>query len=275
MQKITIKKEEMSKRKNLLVPHILGLLVIFLMSSCSLTLPRFSKNTTGVTVTNNSSQIEPLKRGEYTTLRTTTGKASTTRCYILFIPIGKHKTNRELFDNAYYAAVENLPDADALILPRQETKKLTIPLLLFNYNKRTTTVTGVGVSVKDKLFENTETNVPYKLLRNYNLKPGVINKKVKKYKITSKQEFEKYFELSSSLRNEILEGIDFSNQYAIAVIGKATKKSVNYSIKHLRLKGSTIELSYNIDMGEKQEEKRQPYLVLVVDKEYQGEIVLD
>ena len=138
--------------------YLLGLVVMFIMFSCAVTLPRSSKTTIGEIGTNDIAQIESLKREEYTVLRTSTGKASTTRCYILFIPIGKHKTNGELFDNAYYAAVENLPNADALILPRQKTKKLTIPLLLFNYNRRTTTVTGVGISVKDKILENTIQN---------------------------------------------------------------------------------------------------------------------
>jgi|GEM_PF-3791804 len=138
--------------------YLLGLVVMFILSSCAVTLPRPSKTTIGEIGTNDIGQIESLKRGEYSVLKTTTGKASTTRCYILFIPIGKHKTNSELFDNAYYAAVENLPNADALILPRQKTKKLTIPLLLFNYNRRTTTVTGLGISVKDKILGNTLQN---------------------------------------------------------------------------------------------------------------------
>jgi len=249
--------------------------MISFMSSCSLTLPRFSKTTTGVTITNTSSQIESLKKEDYTVLRTTTGKASTTRCYILFIPIGKHKTNNELFDNAYYSAVENLPNADALLLPHQKTKKLTVPLLLFNYNRRTTTVTGVGISIKDKVIENADLNVPYKELRNYTLKPGVNRKKIKEYKITSAREFERYFERSAGQSNEMAERIDFSNQYAIVLIGKATKKPTQYLINHLQLKGAQIELSFDVEEGEKQAEAQLPYAILVVNKEYQGEIVLD
>ena len=265
----------MSITRNSFTLPILGLLVLFLMSSCSISLPRFSKTTTGVTITNSTSQIESLKKDDYQVLRTTTGKASTRRFYILFIPIGKHKTNSELYDNAYYSAVENLPNADALILPHQKTKKLTIPLLLFNYNKRTTTVTGVGVSVNDKLIENTDLDVPYKVLSSYNLKPDVNRKKINQYKITSEQEFARYFAKSSSQGNETSEGIDFSSQYAIVLIGKATKKLTDYSINHLQVKGSKIELSYHVEEGEKQAETQQPFVILAVDKKYQGEIVLD
>jgi len=79
----------------------LGLLVISFSSSCSLSLPRFSKTNTGVTVNNNQAEIEALKREDYTVLRKTTGKASTSRWYVLFIPIGKHKSNIEVYDNAF------------------------------------------------------------------------------------------------------------------------------------------------------------------------------
>ncbi len=139
--------ETMSKARISKKLYIIGLLVLFITSSCSISLPRITTTTPSETVTNDISQVASLKREEYTILGTTTGKASTTRFYVLFIPIGKHKTNSELFDNAYYEAVENLPNADAMIFPRQRTNKLTIPLLLLNYNKRTTTVTGVGISV--------------------------------------------------------------------------------------------------------------------------------
>ncbi|WP_339794451.1 hypothetical protein [uncultured Imperialibacter sp.] len=138
----------------------LVILVSTLLASCSLTLPRYSNQPTGVTINNDNAQIEALKREEYRVLKKTEGKASTTRFYLLFIPIGKHKSNSELFENAYYQAVDNLPNADALILPRQKIEKFTLPLLLFNFNRRTTTVSGLGVSVNDKLSENQDSEKP-------------------------------------------------------------------------------------------------------------------
>lgn len=125
-------------------------------SSCSVTLPFFSRtnqNQSNEFSINNASQIEALQSKDYNVLQTTTGSASTSRFYFLLFPIGKHKTNSELFESAYYDAVDNLPNADALILPRQKIKKFTVPLLLVNYNRREVTVSGVGISVKDKLMK--------------------------------------------------------------------------------------------------------------------------
>jgi hypothetical protein len=250
-----------------------GVLLVTLLSSCSISLPRFSKQTTGITITNNTAQIEALKKEDYSVLRTTTGKASTVRCYILFIPIGKHKSNAELFDNAYYEAVDNLPNADALLLPRQEIKKVTIPLILFNYNKRTTTVTGVGISINDKMLENTDLDIPFSIAANYSLKENANIKQLKNYKITSQKEFDEYFKVASSTQKEEVTSIDFSKQYAIVVVGKATKKSTVYDVNYLKLKGSGIALSYNIEEGEKQKDTQQPVLILAVDKKYQGDIL--
>lgn len=251
---------------------LISLVVTTLFSSCSV-VPRITKQTTGVNITNNNAQIEALTRDDYTVLRTTTGKASTTRCYILFIPIGKHKSNTELFDNAYYEAVDNLPNADALILPRQETKKITIPLILFNYNKRTTTVTGVGISVNDKILENADLAIPYSIASDYSLKENANIKQFKDYKITTQKEFERYFEVASKEKSNQVTSIDFSKQYALVVVGKATKKSSVYDVNYLKAKGSGILLSYNIEEGEKVKNAQQPVLILVVDKKYQGDII--
>jgi len=146
----------MIKKINYSILLLLGSAIIG-FSSCSLSLPLFSRtnqNQSNEFAINSASQIEALKRDDYNVLQTTTGSASTSRFYLLFFPIGKHKTNSELYESAYYDAVYNLSNADALILPRQQIKKFTVPLLLVNYNRREVTVTGVGISVKDKIQES-------------------------------------------------------------------------------------------------------------------------
>jgi hypothetical protein len=178
----------------------------------------------------------------------------------------------ELFDNAYYEAVDNLPNADALLLPRQEIKKVTIPLILFNYHKRTTTVTGVGISINGKMLENTDLDIPFSIAANYSLKENANIKQFKNHKITSQKEFDKYFEVVSSTQKEPITSIDFSKKYAIVVVGKATKKPTTYDVNYLKFKGSRIVLSYDIEEGEKQKDTQQPVLILVVDKKYQGDI---
>lgn len=91
--------------------------------------------------------FEPLKRNDYKLLSTTTGYAQTRQFYILFIPIGKSKTNQELESNAYNQAVENCSGADAIILPRTKYKRFSIPLLLVNYSSRSVTINGRGVNI--------------------------------------------------------------------------------------------------------------------------------
>ena len=134
---------------------LLSLLMLGL-SSCSVIpfLNSTSLNQSNESPLKNMSQIEALKRNEYNVLKTTTGSAATSRFYLLFFPIGKHKTNTELYENAYYNAVDNLSNADALIMARQQIKRFTIPLIVVNYYRREVTVTGLGISVKDKVLEN-------------------------------------------------------------------------------------------------------------------------
>jgi len=99
-------------------------LSLIFLSSCSLLNPSFRKTNTELTITNNtSSHIEALKRDEYEVMTTTKGKASSSTFYFLFFPIGKHKSNDELYESAYYDAVENLEDSDGLILPRKKNKR--------------------------------------------------------------------------------------------------------------------------------------------------------
>lgn len=127
-------------------------IIISSLSSCSVTLPSFRKPNfnTDISISNASSQIEELKREDYEVLTTATGSAGTSKIYILFFPIGNHKSNSELYDNAYYNAIEKIPNADGLILPRQKNKKLIIPLVLINYYRRDVVVSGVAISVKGK-----------------------------------------------------------------------------------------------------------------------------
>lgn len=122
------------------------------LSSCSLTLPSFrrSSQATEVTVSNTAAQVDALKRADYEVLKTTKGRASSSTVYFLFFPIGRHKTNSELYDNAYYEAIEHLPNADGLLFPRQRHRKLFIPLLLVNYSRREITVSGLGIRVKNQ-----------------------------------------------------------------------------------------------------------------------------
>ncbi|MCC6725032.1 MAG: hypothetical protein IT258_11015 [Saprospiraceae bacterium] len=121
-----------------------------MLSSCAFGFGRRANQSTEVSINNAAAEVEPLAREDYDVLKPTTGKANSSQFYLLFIPIGKHKTNEELYENAYYDAVDNLSGADGIILPRQKVKKFFVPLLIVNYYRRVVEVTGLGISVKGK-----------------------------------------------------------------------------------------------------------------------------
>jgi hypothetical protein len=262
-------------RKNSLKLAVLLSTTLMCFSSC-LTLPslhRTAQTQTNEISINNTSQIEALKREDYNVLRTTTGSASTTTIRILFFPIGKYKTNSELYENAYADAIDNLPNADALILPRQQTKKLTIPLILVNYSTRKVTVTGVGISVKNKVMENMDSDVPFVTAKNYSIKNSFKNKQSGSSVITNQMEFDRIFEMQASAdADQKPLKIDFSKQYVIAIIDKASRNKAVMYANELKLQSNEMTLYYKKEEGEKQTDKTQPFLLLVVDKKYQGNL---
>lgn len=182
----------MKTLKNSIIFIILST-ALLVLSSCNVSLPTLSRmNQSNEISINNISQIEALKREDYNLLRTTKGSASTSRYYILFSPIGKYKTNNELYENAYYDAVENLPNVDAPILPKQQIKKFTIPLILFNYSQRKIIVSGVGISIKGKVMENIDSQLPFTIAQNYTNKKNFCFKQPSNPKIHPKVNLKKY-----------------------------------------------------------------------------------
>lgn len=131
---------------------LLGLFMLVFASSCALTLPSYKKTSqsSNVNVSSTESQVEALRRDDYKVLQQTTGKASTSKVFILFLPIGKFKSESELYEDAYFDAVDNLPGADGLLLPRKKSRKLIVPLLLVNYYRKKVVVKGVGIAVNGK-----------------------------------------------------------------------------------------------------------------------------
>jgi starvation-inducible outer membrane lipoprotein len=263
----------MKRRISYLKIFLLGIVLIEL-TSCIALPPR--QNISNDYSNNNMSQIEALSREEYDVLRATNGSAATSRFYLFIFPMGKHKTNSELYQNAYYDAVDNLPNADALILPRQHIKKFVLPLILINYSRREVTVSGVGISVKDKIMENLDLDVPFMIANDYHLKttfknnePGIPNK------ITSQRDFDMMFEKSTTNDENIKPtSIDFSKQYVIAVVNKGSKNNSVINANYLKVKGDEITLYCELIKGEKRPEKSQPFIILVIDKKYQGNVRL-
>ncbi len=129
-----------------------GLFTLSVLSSCAVSLPSFRRTSqsTNVEISNPSAQVEPLRRDDYEVLKKTSGSSSTSKFYLLFFQIGKGKSDEALYENAYDDALDNLPGADALLLPRRNSHRFTVPLIVVNYFHKKVVVSGVGISVKGK-----------------------------------------------------------------------------------------------------------------------------
>ncbi len=92
--------------------------------------------------------VATLARHEYEVLGTAQGRDKTTRVFVLWFPVGQHKSPAEVWDSAYYDAVRRVEDCDGLLLPRARTKRIVIPLLLVNVIVKRTDVAGRCIRIK-------------------------------------------------------------------------------------------------------------------------------
>jgi len=100
----------------------------------------------------NGMGIDNLKREDYIIVSNVKGESSSTRFWLLFIPIGgSSKTQRE--NRAYKEAVYSCK-CDGLISPVYDEKRFVIPLIVINFSFRKTTVTGKGYIIKTDADKN-------------------------------------------------------------------------------------------------------------------------
>lgn len=115
--------------------------------------------------------------------------------------------------------------------------------------------------------------VPYEIARGYFLKNTARVDRPTLIKITSPEKLDEMFGMATVMGDggKPTE-IDFSTEYAIAVVYPETDRSTALSPQHLTRDSSGIRFSYTLHEGEKQTYQTQPMLMIVVGKEYQGEL---
>ena len=129
-------------------PLIIGPLVAsFVLPAfgCGLFRRRNQVNSTvnsSVEVNSQGRDIATLSRDEYEIIETSVGESKHTGVLLLTIPVGQQTTTDEGIENAYYAAVDRVPECDALLMPRVSVKRIVIPLLLVNIVIRKARVKG-------------------------------------------------------------------------------------------------------------------------------------
>lgn len=117
--------------------------------------------------------------------------------------------------------------------------------------------------------------IPYTLARNYFLNNTFQAGDLASPVIRSQAEFEEYFGTARTMGPEGKPTpVDFSTQYVIAVIGAETSYKTTLSVRRLSKENDRIILRYQITRGEKMSAVIQPVLLLVISREYTGDVVL-
>ncbi|TGD57996.1 hypothetical protein [Flavobacterium humi] len=120
------------------------------------------------------------------------------------------------------------------------------------------------------------TDVPYTEARNYFVKNSFREAQLSNPKISSQEKFEAIFGMARTMAKDgIPTPIDFSKQYVIAIINPVTDITTTLSVSTLKQKDNAIILNYDVEEGKKQSFSTQPFLLLVVDTTYQGEIITE
>ena len=115
------------------------------------------------------------------------------------------------------------------------------------------------------------TAVPFVVNDQYVLKTQGSNQGVQHVKITSKAHFERLFDQKN--KNQVIEDVDFSKSFVLALVGLPSKLETSFSINSLKEKDDFIELTYCVE--EEEHELAQavyPFAVVVVDKKFNKDI---
>ncbi|MGN6493181.1 MAG: hypothetical protein ACTHLE_14370 [Agriterribacter sp.] len=150
----------------------------------------------------------------------------------------------------------------------------TMAMLLFSAcNSSETAETTRQGSAAETTLPAEESSVPFIEARNYFVKNTYGDEAPSTIKITSQAAFDSIFGMAATMSaNSKPTPIDFSKQYVIGYVGKATNKTTELAVGSLSKKGNEIILSYTQLEGNKQSFTSRPFLLLIVDNTYNGEL---
>ncbi|HRP89425.1 MAG TPA: hypothetical protein PKX92_05255 [Edaphocola sp.] len=128
----------------------------------------------------------------------------------------------------------------------------------------------------DAISENTiskEKNIPFKIAGNYFIKNDV--KGTVPSKISTQAEFNTYFGMAATMgETGKPTPIDFSKEYVITVDYNTTNKETELKPVSLVKKGEDIVFNYSVSEGEEAGFSLRPFLMLIVDNNNQGKVIL-
>lgn len=179
---------------------------------------------------------------------------------------------------------------------KKTSQYIQMPTQMVNYNSKTPIVVYVpeNLEVKYKIWradknllnakssigENSliqpPMKIPYKMAENYFVKNTYADKDIHAVKITSQQELEKIFGMATTAGQSGKPApVDFSKEYIIACIAKESNKNTSIDVINLDKTDEKLVLTYNINEREIQYFTSRNAILIIVNKQYQGEIILN
>lgn len=114
--------------------------------------------------------------------------------------------------------------------------------------------------------------IPFNVAKNYFVKNN-IEKDFMTLTIFTQEDFDKYFGMAATMgENGKPTTINFSGEYVIAVIGKESDFTTIITPESLFQNGNAIDFTYVIREEKKETYKSRTSLILIVNKEYKGDI---
>lgn len=120
----------------------------------------------------------------------------------------------------------------------------------------------------------TGTQITYRKAENYFVKNTV--KDTVPAKITSQEEFDSYFGMATAMgENGKPTAIDFSKEYVIVIDHSQTKNKTEIVLSGIEKKGEDIMVNYTVSEGENAGFEMRPFLMIIVNKDLDGKVVLN
>lgn len=150
---------------------------------------------------------------------------------------------------------------------------LSVTLLGACQNNQKNQENNVETTAKESVV-STEKEIPFIVAEKYFVNNTVKN--IDNPKIETKEEFDKLFGMAAVMgENGLPTEIDFTKQYVIAVVKPETDQNTHLTPVSLQLnEKKEIVFSYRIEVGEKQTYRVRPCLIIIVDEEASGNVIL-
>lgn len=116
--------------------------------------------------------------------------------------------------------------------------------------------------------------IPYEVADNYFVNNNIDT--IPPVKIDNADEFDKYFGLATVMDPKgITSGVDFNTQYVINVVLPETDLETQLEpISLVKSEKGNLVFTYEVKVGMKQSYTTRPLLMIVVDRKYQGPVIL-